>query len=96
MPAAQAEDLDWTLQAEHGDCSQTMWSRGPLGNFPCLRHSDNSADIVAAPPLCVLTSVQLSRSVGSDSLRPNGLQHARPPCPLPMSGVYSNSCPSSQ
>ena len=32
----------------------------------------------------------------SDSLRPHGLQHARPPCPLPTPGVYSNSCPSSQ
>ena len=30
----------------------------------------------------------------SDSLRPHGLQHARPPCPLPTPGVYSNSCPS--
>ena len=28
----------------------------------------------------------------SDSLRPHGLQHARPPCPSPTSGVYSNSC----
>ena len=29
------------------------------------------------------SSVQLSCSVNSDSLRPHGLQHARPPCPLP-------------
>ena len=27
--------------------------------------------------------VQFSRSVMSDSLRPHGLQHARPPCPSP-------------
>ena len=38
-------------------------------------------------------SVQFSRSVVSNSLRPQGLQHARPPCPLPTSGVHSNSCP---
>ena len=31
----------------------------------------------------------------SDSLRPHGLQHARPPCPSPTPGVFSNSCPSS-
>ena len=37
-----------------------------------------------------------SRSVVSNSLRPHGLQHARPPCPSPTSRVYSNSCPSSQ
>ena len=29
----------------------------------------------------------------SDSLRPSGLQHTRPPCPSPTPGVYSNSCP---
>ena len=42
------------------------------------------------------SSVQFSRSVVSDSLRPRELQHARPPCPSPTPGVYSNSCPLSQ
>ena len=37
-------------------------------------------------------SVQFSCSVMSDSLRPHGLQHARPPCPSPTPRVYSNSC----
>ena len=32
----------------------------------------------------------------SDSLWPHGLQHARPPCPSPTPGVYSNSCPLSR
>ena len=32
-------------------------------------------------------------SVVSNSLRPHGLQHARPPCPSPTPGVYPNSCP---
>ena len=40
-------------------------------------------------------SVQFSRSVVSDSLRPHELQHARPPCPSPTPGVHSDSCPSS-
>ena len=26
----------------------------------------------------------------------HGMQHARPPCPTPISGVYSNTCPLSQ
>ena len=30
----------------------------------------------------------------SDSLRPHGLQHARPSCPSPTPEAYSNSCPS--
>ena len=42
------------------------------------------------------SSVQFSRSVMSNSLRPNELQHAGPPCPSPTPGVYSNSCPSSR
>ena len=41
-------------------------------------------------------SVQFSRSVVSDSLRPHELQHARPPCPSPTPGVHSHSCPSSR
>ena len=43
-----------------------------------------------------ISSVQFSHSVMSDSLRPHGLQHARPPCPSPTPGVNSNSCPLSQ
>ena len=42
------------------------------------------------------SSVQFSGSVMFDCLQPHGLQHARPPCPLPMPGVYSNSCPLSR
>ena len=41
------------------------------------------------------SSVQFSRSVMSDSLRPHELQHARPPCPSPTPGVHSDSPPSS-
>ena len=41
-------------------------------------------------------SVQFSCSVVSDSLRSHELQQARPPCPSPTPGVYSNSCPLSQ
>ena len=32
----------------------------------------------------------------SDSLRPQGLQHAKPPCPSPTPGVYPHSCPLSR
>ena len=41
-------------------------------------------------------SVQFSRSVMSDSLRPHESQHARPPCPSPTLGVHPDSRPSSQ
>ena len=44
----------------------------------------------------IISSVQFSPSVMSDSLRPHGLQHARPPCPSPTPRAFSNSCPSSR
>ena len=40
----------------------------------------------------IMSSVQFSHSVMSDSLHPHELQHTSPPCPLPTPGVYSNSC----
>ena len=43
----------------------------------------------------LVSSVQFSRSVVSDSLWLHGLQHVRLPCPLPAPGACSNSCPSS-
>ena len=48
--------------------------------------------IMASGPI---SSVQFSRSVVSDSLRPHESQHARPPCPSPTPGVHSKSRPSS-
>ena len=39
------------------------------------------------------SSVQYSHSVVSNSLWPHESRHARPPCPSPTTGVYSNSCP---
>ena len=60
--------------------SLSCQSRAGMGNF-------NSSVWVS--------SVQFSRLVVSDSLRPHELQHARPPCPSPTAGVYPNSCPSS-
>ena len=42
------------------------------------------------------SSVQFSRLVVSNSLRPHGVEYARPPCPSLSPGVYPNSCPLSQ
>ena len=39
----------------------------------------------------LMSSVQFSHSVVSDSLWPHGSQHARPPCPSPTPGVHSMS-----
>ena len=48
------------------------------------------------PPLIskrpLVSSVQFSYLVMSDSLRPHGLQHTSLPCPSPTPGTCSNSC----
>ena len=54
-----------------------------LGLFPQLGSKD-------------FPSVQFSRSVVSDSLRPHESQHARPPCPSSIPGVHSDPRASSQ
>ena len=41
-------------------------------------------------------SVQFSHSLVSNTLWPNGSQHARPPCSSPTPGVHSDSRPASQ
>ena len=41
----------------------------------------------------VLSSVQFSCSVVSDSLQPHEPQHVRPPCPSPTPRVHPNPCP---
>ena len=43
-------------------------------------------------PHSLFSSVQFSRSVVSDSLRPHELQHAKPPWPSPNPGVHPNPC----
>ena len=64
--------------------------------FSCLfRVASRTLRTISGGPLH-FSSVQFSRSVVSDSLRPHESQHARPPCPSPTPGVHSNSRPSSQ
>ena len=68
---------------------------GVLRSYRDCRHAYSLlAD--AAAIAAAIASVQFSRSVVSDSLRPHELQHARPPCPSPTPRVHSNSRPSSQ
>ena len=51
---------------------------------------NNVSYVTLVNNVCYVASVQFSRSVMSNSLRPHGLQHARPPCPSPTPGAYSN------
>ena len=48
---------------------------------------------ILSPEILLLSSVQFTRSVVSDSLQPHEPQHARPPCPSPTPRVHPNPCP---
>ena len=61
---------------------------GTPGNSLCYIKFSNSKNPIS--------SVQSSRSVVFDSLRPHESQHARPPCPSPTPGVHSDSRPLSR
>ena len=61
-----------------------------------FNHSDKDFAGKHSYFLNTFTSVQFSCSVVSNSLWPHESQHARPPCPSPAPGVYSNSCLSSR
>ena len=63
---------------------------------PCCQLYSVKMTVLIFCLVLLLSSVQFSHSVVSDSLQPHGLQHARPPCPSPTPGVYSNSCPLSR
>ena len=60
---------------------------------PLKKASPRGKLVLESNPLAY--SVQFSRSVVSDSLRPHESQHTRPPCPSLTSRVQLNSCASS-
>ena len=55
-----------------------------------------SRDITLPTEVCLVSSVQFSHSVMSNSLWPPKLQHLRPPCPSPTPRVDPDLCPLSQ
>ena len=69
-------------------------STGSLKKQESSRKTSISALLITPKSLTV--SVQFSRSVVSDYLRPHESQHSRPPCPSPTPGVHSDSRPWSQ
>ena len=56
---------------------------------PTLHPESPSHQPTQAVRPSVTSSIQISHSVVSDSLRPHESQHARPPCPSPTPGVHS-------
>ena len=74
--------LSWRWTFPHTQCLSVLTP-------PTTRFRDNLFSIF-------IPNILFSCSVVSNSLRSHGLQHARPACPLPTPGVYSNPCPLSR
>ena len=72
-----------------GDCSHEIKRRLLLGRkvMTNLDSIFKSRDITLPTKVRLVSSVQFSRSVVSNSLRPHESQHARPPCPSPTPGL---------
>ena len=67
---------------------------GTEAAFPCAQDSRPATGCVTGIWALTAWSAQFSSvAVVSDSLRPRGPQHARPPCPSPAPGACSDSCP---
>ena len=95
-----------TYCVAHGFLLSVIWQPGWEGVWGEWIHVIHLAESLCCSPKTITTlligysvqfsSVQFSRSVVSDSLRPHESQHARPPCPAPTPRVYSNTSPSSR
>ena len=68
-------------------------SRSDRGTFSQTPAPRSLSSCLPPTPLPMPLQTQ-SRSVSqfSRSLQPHGLEQARPPCPSPTPGIYSNSC----
>ena len=76
-------------------CKNGMWSEKEKRKHEGEHKLKNDRGTKVCMVIDNVVLVQLLSQL-SDSLWPHGLQHARPPCPSPTPGVYSNSCSLSQ
>ena len=92
-PTWQSVMSDTSAQTVSLYCFLLHFSFEPQGGAITSRSPDLGGSM---PSTGIRESGQFSCSVVSDSLWPHGLQHARLPCPSPIPGAYSNSCPLSR
>ena len=95
LQETEAQSLDWEDSLKEGMATHSgflAW-RIPWTEEPSRLHSIGSQRVGYD---WNFSSVQFTRSVVSDSLRPHESHHARPPCPSPTPGAYPYSCASSQ
>ena len=97
------EELPRSVGAQYATGDQ--WSNNSRKNegmepkqkqYPVLDVTGDRSKVQCCKEQYCISSVQFSRSVVSDSLRPHESQHTRPPCPSPTPGVDPDLGPSSQ
>ena len=84
---------DTTLMAESEELKILLMKVKEESEKVVLKLNIQKTKIMPSGPI---SSVQFSHSVVSDFLQHHEVRHARPPCPSPTPGVYSNSCPLSR
>ena len=97
--------VNWASQGGLFASPEVLSHSGPLTflcsifvhfSLLCLLASTILDSFSCSNYLVQFSSVQFSRLIVSDSLRPHEWQHARPPCPSPTPGVLPDSRPLSQ
>ena len=83
-----AKELDTT--------EQLSTHTGNYNQYLVKIYKEKESEVVHLKLTQCCKSVQFSRSVVSNSLRPHESQHTRPPCPSPTPRVHPDSRPSSQ
>ena len=87
-------DITYMQNLKENDTNELIyiqnWAKWIYTVVRVLRNSEEGAVLFF---IILFISIQFSCSVMSNSLRPHGPQHARPPYPSSTPGVYPNSCP---
>ena len=97
----QSKNHLWFLPFHHVNACKsteenTYQSNNVIACRMCTYGKRREGYIYVCVCVYIFMCFQFSHSVMSDSLWSHGLQHTRPPCPLPIPGVYLNSCPLSR
>ena len=85
----ESDTMEWLNNKDH--VGEHLSWRYSLSGANWKKKSQEAVNLVNIKRCS--TSLVIVSSVTSYSLRLHELQHARPPCPSPTSGVYPNPCP---
>ena len=82
----------WAIRFGRGKSISDQISKGFVGKGEAAIQSPGCWSLFGNECQLWVQFSSVSHSIVSDSLRPHGLQHTRPPCPSPTPWIYPNSC----